>query len=878
MSSRRTTRRTAMMSGTEESAAESENEVRDVTRTVIKTMETPSRLPAPGILGKQVTGTTQNVVVSSNDADKRSDASKSNKHQVRNVPRRSNATQDDDEDDTQVKVVTEQVMARQQAHREGYRTGGLDNQLRAEEAMQRQRQDSDAVVRSTSRQEYLTSNLDENTVMYADDLLTGHHTQARMMSVVDDDMAHDAELSQPAGRQVNTLNGDVVMRQSTDVLMSGSRAQLVNGQPGDRQETVTSRHHELPVRQRPAATVTRPTMTLSHVTNNAPAVTQLRGSDRRDAEPRGRQMTQPTMTNQDPYGSTESDTDDYSTSQEGYDTVEERLASGENYPDWPWPKMRRAMKQSRRRMCNNTENRERMLNEHQLQVNHQLSQQLKEMRQNMLIQQAKLDAAEWTAKLTIQKNEAEKAKTATLMNLLEEQTASAVIPVKQVSSQQSVTSVTATVTEPTPVNETLTEVNKSSERSRLTQKNRAVNSTPADDKCYQQMGDSRTVTDESLNTINAKPVDKSASPTRMTAMNNMSCIPTGTKLDTPQFAGQNWPAFINKFEMLARAKNWNEATKAFVLTNSLGGEAANILNDPASTTWSYTKLVEQLEMRHGRTKNASDISLELMNMYRRPNQPLTSWYDEVIGVVNTGRLSEEDQERLQFTGFTQGLRHQPMLHNRVMQGNQHHTIAEAFEKAYQFEAENGSNAIPFVPSMNVHMVGAPNADRQLKEANSSAPAGAKRGQDDREEEGLEKKLTNVIEAQFENLGSSIDRRFNQVESRIRRLEQPSRGGSISFNNRSPRGYYEERRQMNYNMNGNNNTDFQRDGGYGGRGRNYGRGRGGAGFNRSYDSRGPSQWQSRNNNTNSSPDQPSNKESKPQPQRQVNKRGSEPREE
>ena len=89
----------------------------------------------------------------------------------------------------------------------------------------------------------------------------------------------------------------------------------------------------------------------------------------------------------DDYATTASESEDYSTSQEDYETVEERFANGSDWRQWPWPKMRRAIKlnqryggpapypppQERREPSRETENR--------------LSRQLEQMEMKMQLQQ-----------------------------------------------------------------------------------------------------------------------------------------------------------------------------------------------------------------------------------------------------------------------------------------------------------------------------------------------------------------------------------------------------------------------------------------------------------------------------------------------------------
>lgn len=321
--------------------------------------------------------------------------------------------------------------------------------------------------------------------------------------------------------------------------------------------------------------------------------------------------------------------------------------------------------------------------------------------------------------------------------------------------------------------------------------------------------------------------------------------------------------------MVAKAGNWSDYQKVITLHNVIRGEARNVLSDPESVHWSYQKLVEHLEMRHGRTKSHGDVFIELMTTYRKPNQQLASWNDEVVKIVNSGRLTESEQDRLKYMGFVYGLRFQQSLYNKVLGMTKSCTITEAFDRAYHYEVEHGSKMPNFTIPATINMVGAAEAEaiRLDTENGNATPAEALQKFGSKHGFELEEKLTHAMSQQFEKLGNDLNQRLTQIDNRINNLEQRNSSTGFNFNNPQNRYRYDERRQMNQNFNNNRNQDFQSNS-YS-RNNSYGRGRGGANYNgsRSYSENREVATQWNNSNRDQNHNQRSgNAELKPQPQR------------
>ena len=290
-----------------------------------------------------------------------------------------------------------------------------------------------------------------------------------------------------------------------------------------------------------------------------------------------------------------------------------------------------------------------------------------------------------------------------------------------------------------------------------------------------------------------------------------------TSLEIPVFYGENWPTFRNQFERVADHLCWTPDEKAVYLHNAIRGDAAKALSSPESKNWSYEKIVEHMEMRHGKNKTYGDVFLELMTAYRRPGQSIASWNDQVIGIVNTGQLSDEQTQAAAFDGFLYGLRGNTGLYNKVASARVQ-TIEEAFKIAQRWERNHGSR--PYVSPAGVNMLAAGEQDGAAGDA-ARAPGSLKLALQKTSGPLTMKALADFaqqlggrIEGVGETLSERFDKRFDDLSGRVTHLETRVNQGSQDV--RPPRNNYNNgggAGGYNRNYNGNNAGGGYRRGGY-----------------------------------------------------------------
>ena len=244
-------------------------------------------------------------------------------------------------------------------------------------------------------------------------------------------------------------------------------------------------------------------------------------------------------------------------------------------------------------------------------------------------------------------------------------------------------------------------------------------------------------------------------------------------LEVPTFTGDNWPTFLNQFERVAEHLEWTPEDKAVHLHNAIRGEAANALSSAESKKMSYEKLVEHMELRHGKTRSHGDVLLELMATHRRVGQTLASWHDQVIAIVNTGNMTPEQADATAFYGFVYGLRGNSSMYTKVSQAPSQ-TIGEAFKMALKWERANGTRAYGLPAGVNM----VANEDAELKEAIKKRPneAGLLAKQKAQQPltmntlADLAQQLGTRIDGVGEKLSERFDKRFDDLSGRVTHLE------------------------------------------------------------------------------------------------------------
>lgn len=308
------------------------------------------------------------------------------------------------------------------------------------------------------------------------------------------------------------------------------------------------------------------------------------------------------------------------------------------------------------------------------------------------------------------------------------------------------------------------------------------------------------------------------------------------RLDIPTFEGENWPTFLNQFENVAEYLQWSPRLKAVHLHNQIRGDAGKALSAAETRQWTYEQLVEHMELRHGKVKSYGDIVIEIMGQTRKPGQALSSWHDQVISITNTASLSESQKQSARFYGFIYGLRGNSSLYNKVLSQIKEQTIGEAFKKAVAYEKDHGSHISYMYPG-NVNMMSIKPTEEEKKNARENPDRALLNAIKDSSmtESGPLSAFLTQMSGQIERLGEKFEQRFDRLDIRVGTLERQSKEQtSRNYNSRGRGGYGDYNnnygdRNNSYGRN-NDNRQYYSQGRNDSRGGGFNRGRGRGNFN------------------------------------------------
>ena len=163
------------------------------------------------------------------------------------------------------------------------------------------------------------------------------------------------------------------------------------------------------------------------------------------------------------------------------------------------------------------------------------------------------------------------------------------------------------------------------------------------------------------------------------------------KLKVPPFLGHNWASFRNGFEKAAKQNGWSEDDKASALYVAVNHDktAAKALQGLHTLKWGYDKLVQTMEARFGRNKTWADILPETRRVVRALLQPLPQYYDRIMYLLGTAKITEEQAQSYGFNIYLNGLHCSRTMLNEVMSKVKHSTIDELHDLCMEYESLHG---------------------------------------------------------------------------------------------------------------------------------------------------------------------------------------------
>ena len=126
-----------------------------------------------------------------------------------------------------------------------------------------------------------------------------------------------------------------------------------------------------------------------------------------------------------------------------------------------------------------------------------------------------------------------------------------------------------------------------------------------------------------------------------------------------------------------------------------------------SIDWPFDKLLNHLEERYGKNRTWADVMPEARRLRRKPGQPLSQFYDEVLRLLATARIAPEHYQRLAFTTYLDGLNCNRIMLNEVLQSSSPGgTVDDLHRVCTDYEARHGLSCYEYSATAPMNMVGA----------------------------------------------------------------------------------------------------------------------------------------------------------------------------
>ena len=196
------------------------------------------------------------------------------------------------------------------------------------------------------------------------------------------------------------------------------------------------------------------------------------------------------------------------------------------------------------------------------------------------------------------------------------------------------------------------------------------------------------------------------------------------RVKMPQFNGKNWASFKNRFEKAARYYQLSSKDKATAMYTAIEKDAEVALEDLDSLDWTYEQLVAHLDARYGRTRTWADVVPEARHIQRQIGQPLSRYYDQIMQLLNTAKISPAHAKNFGFHIYVNGLRGGRQMLNEVMTKIKETSIQEIHRVCTEYEAIHGLTSYEPHWDPCINMVRAAEDSATQTHLNASVPVHA----------------------------------------------------------------------------------------------------------------------------------------------------------
>ena len=162
-----------------------------------------------------------------------------------------------------------------------------------------------------------------------------------------------------------------------------------------------------------------------------------------------------------------------------------------------------------------------------------------------------------------------------------------------------------------------------------------------------------------------------------------------SEVDIAKFDGQNWEAFKTQFHQACEINDWSDNERATRLRCALTGKAQTFLHNAGCQTWSYEKMVKQMDKRFGSVAGDTGIAEGAVNLIMKPSEPVLHFGDRINAHLAKSSMSGETRNILAWLALMKGMRkHHRAMHSAVQRKVKNQDYQAALNHAEEWQRTN----------------------------------------------------------------------------------------------------------------------------------------------------------------------------------------------
>ena len=152
-----------------------------------------------------------------------------------------------------------------------------------------------------------------------------------------------------------------------------------------------------------------------------------------------------------------------------------------------------------------------------------------------------------------------------------------------------------------------------------------------------------------------------------TAIRMEGVVPLPPNIKLPRFNGDNWYAFEDLFETIARLQKWKGTEKLTWFLSCIDEKARMYLEVDQDELLTYEQARRSMEERYGNRMSTFDIKRRIRSMKRNAGESMESFADRLQAIAQRGRIEKDEKMDLFYRAFIDAVSEEPKLQMYIEQ-------------------------------------------------------------------------------------------------------------------------------------------------------------------------------------------------------------------